>query len=570
MIDTKKEQERAELFSSIWSVADDLRGSVDGWDFKAYVICTMFYRFLSEKLENEIDRIQKEYEESVSDRVEDESEKDSEDDWHIYRHMSDSELTPGDIAQLTSEFGYFIKPSELFCNVLEEAKGVVSPGKDEGQKNSGASTPSQFDAEGDQKGKGRAEEVNTKLANVFRHIEDSAKGTASEANFKGLFSDFDVRSPKLGNSADERIKKIVAVLEKVGEMKLKGAENTIDLFGDAYEYLLKMYASNAGKSGGEFFTPQEVSELLARLTTQEQRNVNKIYDPACGSGSLLLKAYRASSAVSDSDVEVYGQEINLTTYNMCRINMILHGVPYNKCDIALGDTLIQPKHWDCEPFDVIVSNPPYSIKWEGDKNPTLINDERFAPAGVLAPKGNADLAFVMHALRWLSLKGAAAIVCFPGVFYRGGAEQKIRRHLVEQNNVDAVIALPDNLFFGTSIATNILVLKKNKKDNRVLFVDATREFVKVTKNNKLTEENIAKIADVVKNRRDIEYFSRVVPFEEIEKNKFNLTPSTYVEKPDTREKIDIVALNAEIKRIVAREEELRRQIDLIVADLESV
>lgn len=549
MIDTKKEQERAELFSSIWSVADDLRGSVDGWDFKAYVICTMFYRFLSEKFENEIDR----------------REKEAGNTDFRYREMSDSVLTPKHIAYLTTKHGYFIKPSELFCNVLKEARGVVDEKHEAQKKNSEASSPSLLDAV-----KGRAEEVNTKLAAVFRHIEDSAKGTASEANFKGLFSDFDVRSPKLGNTADERIKKIVAVLEKVGEMKLNGAENTIDLFGDAYEYLLKMYASNAGKSGGEFFTPQEVSELLARLTTQEQRNVNKIYDPACGSGSLLLKAYRAALAASDADVDVYGQEINLTTYNMCRINMILHGVSYDKCDIALGDTLIQPKHWDYEPFDVIVSNPPYSIKWEGDKNPTLINDQRFAPAGVLAPKGNADLAFVMHALSWLSNKGAAAIVCFPGVFYRGGAEQKIRRHLVEQNNVDAVIALPDNLFFGTSIATNILVLKKNKKDNRVLFVDATREFVKVTKNNKLTEENIAKIADVVKNRRDIEYFSRVVPFEEIEKNKFNLTPSTYVEKPDTREKIDIVALNAEIKRIVAREEELRRQIDLIVADLEAV
>ena len=539
MIDTKKEQERAELFSSIWSVADELRGSVDGWDFKAYVICTMFYRFLSEKLENEIDRLEKEAGETGVQ----------------YRDRSDSELDENIVDFLTRQYGYFIKPSELFCNVLKEAKGVVDEKRDE-KKNT--------------EQRGRAEEVNTKLAEVFRHIEDSAKGTASEANFKGLFSDFDVQSPKLGNSADERIKKIVAVLDKVGQMKLKGSENTIDLFGDAYEYLLKMYASNAGKSGGEFFTPQEVSELLARLTTQEQRNVNKIYDPACGSGSLLLKAYRAARAASDADVDVSGQEINLTTYNMCRINMILHGVSYDKCDIALGDTLVSPKHWDYEPFDVIVSNPPYSIKWEGDKNPTLINDPRFAPAGVLAPKGNADLAFVMHALSWLSNKGAAAIVCFPGVFYRGGAEQKIRRHLVEQNNVDAVIALPDNLFFGTSIATNVLVLKKNKKDNRVLFVDATREFVKVTKNNKLTEENIAKIADVVKNRRDIEYFSRVVPFDEIEKNKFNLTPSTYVEKPDTREKIDIVALNAELKRIVAREEELRRQIDLIVADLESV
>ncbi|MGN0931381.1 MAG: type I restriction-modification system subunit M [Thermoguttaceae bacterium] len=567
MIDTKKEQERAELFSSIWSVADDLRGSVDGWDFKAYVICTMFYRFLSEKLENEIDR----------------TEHEAGDTDFRYRDLKDDKFTPEIIAGLTSQFGYFIKPSELFCNVLEEAKGAkqgIDDAKSGARKKSSEQGPSLLDAQEAQKAvesapevqkaKGRAEEVNTKLADVFRHIEDSAKGTESEENFRGLFSDFDVQSPKLGNSADERIKKIVAVLEKVGEMKLNGADNTIDLFGDAYEYLLKMYASNAGKSGGEFFTPQEVSELLARLTTQEQRNVNKIYDPACGSGSLLLKAYRAARAASDADVDVYGQEINLTTYNMCRINMILHGVSYDKCDIALGDTLIQPKHWDYEPFDVIVSNPPYSIKWEGDKNPTLINDPRFAPAGVLAPKGNADLAFVMHALSWLSNKGAAAIVCFPGVFYRGGSEQKIRRHIVEQNNVDAVIALPDNLFFGTSIATNILVLKKNKKDNRVLFVDATREFVKVTKNNKLTEENIAKIADVVKNRRDIEYFSRVVPFEEIEKNKFNLTPSTYVEKPDTREKIDIAALNAEIKRIVAREEELRRQIDLIVADLEAV
>ena len=558
MIDTKKEQERAELFSSIWSVADDLRGSVDGWDFKAYVICTMFYRFLSEKLAGEIDR----------------KEHEAGNVGFKYEKLSDSEINPDVIAELTSQFGYFIKPTELFCSVLEEARGVKQGIDDakakERAKKVGKIEPSLLDGVEVAAARGRVEEVNTKLADVFRRIEDSAKGTASEANFKGLFGDFDVQSPKLGNSADERIKKIVAVLEKVGEMKLKGAENTIDLFGDAYEYLLKMYASNAGKSGGEFFTPQEVSELLARLTTQEQRNVNKIYDPACGSGSLLLKAYRAARETSDADVDVYGQEINLTTYNMCRINMILHGVSYDKCKIALGDTLTDPKHWDYEPFDVIVSNPPYSIKWDGDKNPTLINDPRFAPAGVLAPKGNADLAFVMHALAWLSNKGAAAIVCFPGVFYRGGSEQKIRRHIVEQNNVDAVIALPDNLFFGTTIATNILVLKKNKKDNDVLFVDASREFVKVTKNNKLTEENIAKIADAVKNRRGIEYFSRVVPFEEIEKNKFNLTPSTYVEKPDTREKIDIQALNAELKRIVAREEELRRQIDLVVADIEAV
>ena len=516
------ENEKAELHKAIWGIADSVRGAVDGWDFKAYILCFLFYRFISEDLCEFID----------------EGEHEAGDPDFSYAAMSDGDAEAAR-AGITEDKGYFILPSQLFCNVAKD------PARDP--------------------------ELNVRVAGIFKAIEASSVGQPSEKDFKGLFDDVDVTSNKLGGNLEERCERLAKIIIGIRDLDFgKVDESHIDLFGDAYEYLMNMYASSAGKSGGEFFTPQEVSELLARLTTQEQRNVNKIYDPACGSGSLLLKAYRAARATSDADVEVYGQEINLTTYNMCRINMILHGVSYAKCDIALGDTLVSPKHWDYEPFDVIVSNPPYSIKWEGDKNPTLINDPRFAPAGVLAPKGNADLAFVMHALAWLSNKGAAAIVCFPGVFYRGGAEQKIRRHLVEQNNVDAVIALPDNLFFGTSIATNVLVLKKNKKDNRVLFVDATREFVKVTKNNKLTEENIAKIADVVKNRRDIEYFSRVVPFDEIEKNKFNLTPSTYVEKPDTREKIDIVALNAEIKRIVAREEELRRQIDLIVADLEGV
>ena len=437
---------------------------------------------------------------------------------------------------LVEEKGFFILPSELFCNVRANAAND--------------------------------ENLNETLERVFRHIEESAKGSEAESDFAGLFDDYDVNSNKLGSTVAKRNEKLVKLLNGVGEMNLGDVkDHSIDAFGDAYEYLMSMYASNAGKSGGEFFTPQEVSELLTRLAVVGKTEVNKVYDPACGSGSLLLKA---AKILGKENVRqgFFGQEINLTTYNLCRINMFLHDIDFDKFNIAHEDTLISPQHWDEEPFEVIVSNPPYSIKWEGDDNPVLINDPRFSPAGVLAPKSKADLAFIMHSLAWLASNGTAAIVCFPGIMYRGGAEQKIRKYLVDNNFIDCIIQLPSNLFFGTSIATCIMVLKKGKTDNKVLFIDASSECVKVTNNNKLTPENINKIVDTFAQRAEEAHFSHLAEYSEVQENDYNLSVSTYVEAKDTREKIDIVKLNAEIAQIVARENELRAAIDQIVAEIE--
>ena len=402
----------------------------------------------------------------------------------------------------------------------------------------------------------------------MRKILDTTKGSESEDNFAGLFDDIDVNSNKLGATVAKRNAKLVKLIEGVADMNLGNyKERSIDAFGDAYEYLMGMYASNAGKSGGEFFTPQEVSELLTRIAVVGKTEVNKVYDPACGSGSLLLKA---AKILGKENVRqgFYGQEINLTTYNLCRINMFLHDIDYDKFDIAHEDTLISPQHWDDEPFEVIVSNPPYSIKWPGDDDPVLINDPRFSPAGVLAPKSKADLAFIMHSLAWLSTNGTAAIVCFPGIMYRGGAEKKIRQYLVDNNFIDCVIQLPSNLFFGTTIATCIMVLKRNKMDNRTLFIDASKECEKVTNNNKLTEDNIARIVGEFMSRADNKHFARCVDYQEIKDNDYNLSVSNYVEQEDTREVIDIVKLNAEIERIVAREQVLRAEIAKIIAELE--
>ena len=513
-----KEQERAELHRTIWGIANDLRGSVDGWDFKQYVLGMLFYRYISENLSAYVDR--------------DERAAGNANFRYAGLSDTDAESARGDLVRTK---GFFILPSQLFENVRARAS--------------------------------KDENLNETLSAIFRAIEASSQGTESEDDFRGLFDDLDVNSNKLGATVTKRNEKLVKLMDGVGEMKLGGfQDNTIDAFGDAYEFLMGMYASNAGKSGGEFFTPQEVSELLTRLAVNGKTSVNKVYDPACGSGSLLLKA---AKVLGRDNVRqgFYGQEINLTTYNLCRINMFLHDIGYEKFDIRNGDTLTDPAHWDDEPFEAIVSNPPYSIKWEGDANPVLINDPRFAPAGVLAPKSKADLAFVMHALAWLAPNGTAAIVSFPGIMYRGGAEQKIRQYLVDNNFVEAVIQLPDNLFFGTSIATCILVLKKGKRDNSVLFIDATKECVKVTNNNKLTDANIANVLKAFADRQTVKHFAALVPHEDIAAQDYNLSVSTYVEQEDTREKIDIVQLEAELEHIVKRENELRKAIDTIVKEL---
>ena len=519
MADIKKEQEREELHRAIWAIADELRGSVDGWDFKSYVLGTMFYRYISENLTEYINA-----DEIAAGNID-----------FDYAQLSD-DVAEEARADMVSVKGFFMLPSELFCNVRARAP--------------------------------QDENLNETLERVFHHIEDSAKGSESEKCFSGLFDDFDVNSNKLGATVPKRNEKLVKLLNGVAGMNLGAVHgHSIDTFGDAYEFLMTMYASNAGKSGGEFFTPSDVSELLTRLGTVGKTKVNKVYDPACGSGSLLLKARKV---LGKDGVQrgYYGQEINITTYNLCRINMFLHDVGFDKFDIACEDTLTEPQHWDDEPFELIVSNPPYSIKWPGDDDATLINDPRFAPAGVLAPKSKADLAFIMHSLSWLASNGTAAIVCFPGIMYRGGAEQKIRKYLIDNNYIDCIIQLPSNLFFGTSIATCIMVLKKGKPDNKTLFIDASSQCVKVTNNNKLTQANIGKIVEVFAARAEEPHFSHLASYDEIEGNAYNLSVSTYVEAEDTREKINIVKLNAEIEEIVAREQILRDEIAKIIAEIE--
>jgi type I restriction enzyme M protein len=509
-------QQRAELQRQIWAIANDVRGSVDGWDFKQYVLGTLFYRFISENFVGYITG----GDESVNYAAMD------DDDENILAAKDDAVRTKG----------YFILPSQLFSNVAANA-----------HKN---------------------ENLNTDLAAIFAAIENSANGYDSEKDIKGLFADFDTTSNRLGNTVTAKNDRLVKVLKRVSELSFGEFEdNQIDLFGDAYEFLISNYAANAGKSGGEFFTPQHVSKLIAQLAMYGQTSVNKIYDPAAGSGSLLLQAKKHFDAHIIED-GFFGQELNHTTYNLARMNMFLHNINYDKFNIQLGDTLTEPHFLDDKPFDAIVSNPPYSVKWIGSDDPTLINDDRFAPAGVLAPKSKADFAFVLHALSYLSSKGRAAIVCFPGIFYRGGAEQKIRKFLVDNNYVETVISLAPNLFFGTTIAVNILVLSKHKTDTTTQFIDASGLFKKETNNSVLTEQHIEDIMKVFASKEDVDHFAKSVDLDVIAANSYNLSVSSYVEAKDNRELVDISELNAELKTTVAKIDALRSDIDAIVAEIE--
>ena len=509
-------QQRAELQRRIWQIANDVRGAVDGWDFKQYVLGTLFYRFISE---NFIDYI------TGGDPAINYAAM-ADDDQNIAAAKDDAIKTKG----------YFIYPSQLFVNIATSAN--------------------------------TNERLNTDLANTFAAIEASANGYPAERDIKGLFADFDTTSNRLGNTVKDKNERLAKVLKRVAELDFGGFEAShIDLFGDAYEFLISNYAANAGKSGGEFFTPQHVSRLIAQLAMHRQSSVNKIYDPACGSGSLLLQAKKHFDEHLIED-GFFGQEINHTTYNLARMNMFLHNVNYDKFNIQLGNTLTEPHFGDDKPFDAIVSNPPYSVKWIGSDDPTLINDERFAPAGVLAPKSKADFAFVLHALHYLSSKGRAAIVCFPGIFYRGGAEQKIRQYLVDNNYVETVISLAPNLFFGTTIAVNILVLSKHKTDTTTQFIDASALFKKETNNNVLLDAHIDQIMAVFDSKVNVEHFAQSIPFEQVAANGYNLSVSSYVEAKDTREVVEIGQLNAELKITVAKIDRLRAEIDAIVAEIE--
>ena len=517
-MNNKKEREREELHKTIWKIANELRGSVDGWDFKQYVLGLLFYRFISENIENYVNENQRKA--GITD--------------FQYRNISDEEALFGK-SQILDEKGFFILPSELFCNI--------------------------------RKGADKNENLNVVISNVFNNIESSARGSASEDDVKGLFDDFTIDN-KLGNTVDERNEKLVKLLNAIGDLNFGDYEdNNIDLFGDAYEFLMTMYASSAGKSGGEFFTPQEVGELLARIVIMDKTSVNKVYDPACGSGGLLLKFAKILGKENVRE-GFFGQEINLTTYNLARINMFLHNINYNNFSIERGDTLIHPAHWNDEPFDAIVSNPPYSIKWAGKSNPILINDERFAPAGILAPESKADLAFTMHMLSWLSPKGTAAIVEFPGVLYRGGAEQKIRQYMIDNNFVDTVIQLPPDLFFGTSIATCILVLKKNKSGNNILFVDASEEFIRNTNKNKLSDENINNIVGLLKDRKSVENKSYLASYDEVKNNDYNISVNSYLKTNTDDNNIDIEEVNKKLAEVVPRQQQIRKELEEIIKELE--
>jgi len=514
------QQERAELHKTIWKIANDLRGSVDGWEFKAYVLGSIFYRFISENICDYIHQLMKDAGQPDFD----------------YSQISD-EMAENVRQKMVEEKGYFILPSQLFQNVVKVAD--------------------------------KDENLNERLTHIFRSIENSAMGTASEDDLRGLFSDFAVDSASLGSTVIKRNQLLAKVLQTVSQMDLGSKYNDTenDTFGDTYEFLMQMYASMAGKSGGEFFTPQQVSELLARLASYNNPNINKVYDPACGSGSLLLKFAKTIGRVNPN-LQYFGQEVNPTTYNLCRINMFLHNINFDNFDIRLEDTLLKPQHMQDAPFDAIVSNPPYSLKWDGKDNPILINDERYAPAGVLAPKSAADLAFTMHMLWHLSEKGTAAIVEFPGVLYRGSDEKKIRQYLIKHNFVDTVIQLPANLFYGVGIATCIIVLKKSaKKDSSVLFIDASKLFQKAGNKNVLLPEHQDKIMELFANRKDEQYLAKLVKNDDILKNDANLSISSYVEQEDTREAINIAEVNANMKKLVLEGEELNKKIIEIIREL---
>ena len=512
--------ERAELHKTIWKIANDLRGSVDGWEFKAYVLGSIFYRFISENICDYFN--QRMHELGYSD--------------FNYADMPDDQAQGGKNDAVQTK-GFFMLPSQLFQNVVKTAD--------------------------------KDENLNEHLTSIFRSIEASAVGTPSEDDLRGLFSDFSVDSASLGSTVIKRNQLLAQVLKTVADMELGSKYNDTDndTFGDTYEFLMQMYASEAGKSGGEFFTPQQVSELLAQLASYHNPNIQKVYDPACGSGSLLLK-FAKTIGKQNPNLKYFGQEVNPTTYNLCRINMFLHNVNYDNFDIRLEDTLLKPQHMQDAPFDAIVSNPPYSLKWEGKDNTILINDERYAPAGVLAPKSAADLAFTMHMLWHLSERGTAAIVEFPGVLYRGGDEKKIRQYLVEHNYVDCVIQLPANLFFGVGIATCIIVLKKSAKpDSSVLFIDASKLFQKNGNKNLLLPEHQDKIMELYANRKDEDYLAKLVKNDDILANDCNLSVSSYVEQEDTREVIDIKAVNSRLETLVAEGNDLNDKIAKIIKEL---
>ena len=511
-------QQRHKMHRQLWQVANQYRSSVDGWDFKQFVLGMLFYRFISENVARYIE---------ASDRS------------INYATWSDEVITAKIKDDAIQTKGYFIYPSQLFINVAKNAN------------------------------------TNRRLCNdldkIFSEIEASANGYPSEGHVKDLFADFSTSSYRLGNSVAEKNARLAKVLEGVSAIDFgDSVGDRIGMFGDAAELLLSSYAATSFTFGSEAFTPLYVSKLIVQLAMHKQTSINRIYDPACGTGSLLLQAKENFDARLVED-GFWGQEVNRPTHILARMNMFLHDVSYNKFEIALGNTLTSPQFGDDKPFDAIVCNPPYSMRWVGEDDPTLINDDRFSAAGVLPPSSQADYAFILHALNYLSAKGRATIVCFPGIFFRGGAEKEIRKYLVDNNYVETIILLAPNLFYHTAYSANILVLAKHKPDTSIQFIDARGPefFTKEINNNVMLDEHIQKVIDIFNSKVNISHVAASVPHEQIKKNDYDLTLGYYLEPRDPRDSIDIVALNAEIKSATSKIDRLRTGVDAITVEIEA-
>lgn len=488
------EGNKQQLEQKLWAIADILRGSMDANEYKNYILGFIFYKYLSEKIVTFLNKELEQDELTFKQAYETDDE---------YKEILEEESV--------ESLGYFLEPKYLFETIVEKAK--------------------------------INEFILEDIERALKKIGDSAAGSESEDDFENLFEDVDLKSSKLGKTPDEKNKKISEVILKLSEIDFKLEDTERDILGDAYEYLIGQFASSAGKKAGEFYTPQEVSKILAKIVTTGKTKIKKAYDPTCGSGSLLLRISKEAKVA-----DFYGQELNQTTYNLARMNMILHDIPFDDFDIKRGDSLEHPQHIDMQ-FDAIVANPPFSAKWSSDKK--FNEDPRFSEYGKLAPKSKADYAFVQHMIYHLSEDGCMAVVLPHGALFRGAAEEKIRTHLIKNKNyIDAIIGLPANIFYGTSIPTLIMVLKKcrNNEDD-ILFIDASQEYEKIKNQNKLRPEDIEKIVTTYKNREEIEKYSHKATIEEIEENDYNLNIPRYVDTFEEEEPIDLDEVVREIRKI---------------------
>lgn len=516
------EEQKRQLQQQLWNIANTLRGKMDADEFRDYILGFIFYKYLSEKIHFTANKI-------LFDSGEDIDYTDVDEN-----SASGKEIVNAIYEEVVEDLGYFLKPSELFSNIAKK---------------------------GHQREEGKSNFILPELSKILTNIEQSTLGTNSEDDFEHLFEDLDLTSSKLGKTEEEKNTLISKVLYHLDDIDFNLSDTNADVLGDAYEYLIAQFASGAGKKAGEFYTPQQVSTILARIVTSRKSQLKSVYDPTCGSGSLLLRVAREAK-VSD----FYGQEMNRTTYNLARMNMILHGVNYSNFDIRQEDTLEKPQHLD-KTFDAIVANPPFSAKWSANELHLL--DERFSQYGKLAPSSKADFAFIQHMIHHLDENGIMAVVMPHGVLFRGAAELVIRKYLIkEKNYLDAVIGLPANIFFGTSIPTCILIFKKCREaDEDILFIDASKEFEKQKNQNVLLNEHIDKIVDTYQNRTVIEKFSHKATLQEVADNDYNLNIPRYVDTFEEEEEIDIQAVMAKIKELEAKRSQLDFEIEIYLKEL---